>query len=550
MRTQILVILAVALGASTADAARWAQRPVGGASMARAAAATGASEAAAVVQTALAEAQAARAVLAATPAVHGAAAEAAGVALAAVPALDAAAAEAARAGAQLADAAAAAPAARAAAAAAVWGGGRRMATVPPPPWRQGDPADSLYRSARQALNDGDYRRAAQLFAEVASRYPRSAYAADALYWQAFALYRSGGSGELRAALAALEVQGTRYPQASTRGDAETLATRINGELARRGDEQAARRVARRADAVTRAPQQGCPTEDDENDMRVAALNALLQMGTEQAMPILRQVLARRDACSATLRRRAVFLVSQKRTPETAAILLKAAREDPDPEVRGQAVFWLSQVQGDEAVDALQDVLRTATDAEVKEKALFALSQHRGAKAANALRAYALSDAASPELRAKAVFWIGQSRSPQNAQFLRDLFTRTRDAELKERILFSLSQMGREMNGRWLMDVAMGSDQPIEIRKKALFWAAQGGAPAADLVALYDRSGDREIKEQLIFAYSQRRDPAFVDKLIDIARHEKDVELRKRAIFWLSQSKDPRAVEVLQEIINR
>jgi HEAT repeat protein len=431
-----------------------------------------------------------------------------------------------------------------------WAGEEELATFPPPAWRQGDPADSLYRRARQALNGGDYQRAAELFASVASRYPRSAYAADALYWQAFALYRSGGDGELRSALAALEVQGTRYPRAGTRGDAETLATRINGELARRGDAEAAGRVAQRADAATRAPRQGCPDEDDESDMRIAALNALLQMSADQALPILRQVLARRDACSAGLRRKAVFLVSQKRTPETAALLMRTVREDPDSEVRGQAVFWLSQVSGDEAVDALQDVLRTSRDREVQEKALFALSQHHSEKAAAALRGYALSETAAPELREKAVFWIGQSRSPQNAEFLRDLFARTRDAELKEKILFSLSQMGRELNGRWLMDVAMGDDQPVEIRKKALFWAAQGGAPAADLVALYDRSSDREIKEQLIFAYSQRRDPVFVDKMIDLARRERDPELRKKAIFWLSQSKDPRVVQVLQEIINR
>lgn len=493
MRTHTLVILAAVLGTVTMGAAGWTQTPAGAAARAARAAPVAGGDEPAAARAPVAEAGAADAVLAGEP---------------------------------------------------------ELATFPPPAWRQGDPADSLYRSARQALNAGEYQRAAELFAAVASRFPRSSYAPDALYWQAFALYRSGGSGELRSALAALEVQGARYPQAGTRGDAETLSTRINGELARRGDAEAAGQVTQRADAAAKAPQQGCPSEDDESDMRIAALNALLQMDADQAMPILRQVLARRDACSVALRRKAVFLVSQKRTPETAAILMRTVREDPNADVRGQAVFWLSQVSGDEAVDALQDVLRSTTDRDVQEKALFALSQHHGEKAAAALRGYALSAAAAPELRQKAVFWIGQSRSPQNAEFLRDLFARTRDADLKERILFSLSQMGREMNGKWLMDVAMASDQPVEIRKKALFWAAQGGAPAADLVALYDRSTDREIKEQLIFAYSQRRDPAFVDKMIDLARNEKDPELRKKAIFWLSQSKDPRVVQVLQEIINR
>src|SRR3954451_17693156 len=56
--------------------------------------------------------------------------------------------------------------------------------VPPAPraaWTA-DPADSLYRLARAALADGDFRRAATLFATVAERYADSEYAPDALYY--------------------------------------------------------------------------------------------------------------------------------------------------------------------------------------------------------------------------------------------------------------------------------------------------------------------------------------------------------------------------------
>lgn len=74
------------------------------------------------------------------------------------------------------------------------------------------------------------------------RYPRSGYAADALYWEAFALYRLGGENDLRTALGRLETQKARFPKAGTSGDAVTLTTRIQGELARRGDAEAAATV--------------------------------------------------------------------------------------------------------------------------------------------------------------------------------------------------------------------------------------------------------------------------------------------------------------------
>jgi hypothetical protein len=61
--------------------------------------------------------------------------------------------------------------------------------------------------------------------------------------------------------------------------------------------------------------------------------------------------------------------------------------------------------------------------------------------------------------------------------------------------------------------------------------------------------DREMREQLIFVYSQRRDPAAVDKMFDIARRDPDRELRTRAIFWLGQSKDPRVMQFLSDLIN-
>jgi TolA-binding protein len=54
--------------------------------------------------------------------------------------------------------------------------------LPPEPWAQQDPADSLYRAARRALNRNQYDRAAELFASIQQRYPRSTYTADSFYW--------------------------------------------------------------------------------------------------------------------------------------------------------------------------------------------------------------------------------------------------------------------------------------------------------------------------------------------------------------------------------
>jgi HEAT repeat protein len=290
--------------------------------------------------------------------------------------------------------------------------------------------------------------------------------------------------------------------------------------------------------------------DDEDDTKLAALNALQQMDDERARPILRRVLARRDPSSVCLRRKAVFLIAQENADGNEDILLETARNDPDREVREQSVFWLSQVGTDRAVGALDSILRTSKDPGLQEKAVFALSQHDSPRAQQALRTYAERPDLPAETREKAIFWIGQSGGAENEAFLRALYGRLKEESLRNKVLFSISQAGGAENDRWLLGVARDAQQPVALRKQALFWAGQGGASMTDLAGLYATMPDREMREQLIFVYSQRDEPAAVDKLLDIARREPDKELRKKALFWLGQSSDPRAAKALQDIIEQ
>jgi hypothetical protein len=102
-----------------------------------------------------------------------------------------------------------------------------------------------------------------------------------------------------------------------------------------------------------------------------------------------------------------------------------------------------------------------------------------------------------------------------------------------------------------MNIAVNPKEDIELRKKALFWAGQSGVAISEMSKLYDRMNDSEMKEAIIFGLSQRqRDPEAMDKLFDIAKNEKDAELRKKAIFWLGQSRDPRVQQFLMDLINK
>lgn len=453
-----------------------------------------------------------------------------------------------------------------------------IAETPLAAWAQQDPADQIYREARRELNRRRYAIAADLFASIYKKYPRSTYAGDSYYWQAYALSKRNNDESLRQALSVLDLQKTKAKGASSRRDADQLRIRICGELAQRGDSDCAAEIAVEAGrATTPMVAVGVPAPpvaaappvpsttvivgsrrgagrnrercDNEDDTQSAALNALLQMDGDKALPILKKVLARRDEGSLCLRRKAVFLVSQHEGPETERILLDAARTDPDGEVREQAVQWLSQVDSPAAVAALDSILRSAADPALQDKAIFALSQQDSPSARQALKDFALRASVSSDLRQKAIFWIGQGDDPDRLGFLKTLYLQLKDSESRDKILFSMSQIGGRESQRWLLQVAGDVNEGIELRKKALFWVGQSDIPATELFTLYEKMPSREMKEQLIFVYSQRDERAAVDKLFDIARTETDRELRKKAIFWLGQSDDPRVPAFLEKLLD-
>lgn len=216
--------------------------------------------------------------------------------------------------------------------------------------------------------------------------------------------------------------------------------------------------------------------------------------------------------------------------------------------REAAVFWLSQVPQPEALDAIEEVLDRATDKDLREKAVFALSQHPAEDAARRLETLARDQDEPVWLREKAIFWLGQSRQPEGFQILSAIFSEARDHRLQEKIVFSISQLNDEVASNWLLQVARDEGTSREVRAKAIFWAGQSGVSTERLVDLYRALSAGELKERLIFALSQRNDEAAIEALIDIAQNDPSRERRKKAWFWLGQSDHPAAVEAIVEAL--
>jgi HEAT repeat protein len=415
-----------------------------------------------------------------------------------------------------------------------------------------DPADSLYRAARAALTDGDYRRAAKLFKDVSDRFPKSTFAVDAMYWRAWSLYRSGtdsrNKGDLDDALDALQRYASAANKSSNAGDAAELRARIRNAQASLGDAGAAGDIAEEA---TRIRRQGtCTGSKADEEMRLAALDGLLNMSSEDAVPILKDVLKQTDNCRVDLRKKAVWLISQKRASDVVPTLLNVARTDPSTEVRGEAIFWLAQTHSDLAVPALDSILfAPGADIEVRKKAIFSLSQQHDERATSALRRAAEDERMPDDIRREAIFWLGNSRLV-DLSYLQGLFRKTKSDDLKKQVLFSINQSSAPEASTTLLNIAKDKSIDVDMRKEALFWAGQRRSVDIDQIeGIYNQSkGDDEMQKQVLFVYSQRREPAAVDKLMTIAKSDPNIEMRKQALFWLGQKNDPRVKQFIRDLL--
>jgi HEAT repeat protein len=411
-------------------------------------------------------------------------------------------------------------------------------------WAPEDPADSLYRRARELLNRGEYRQAALAFRDLSSRYPSSQYAPTALYWQAFALYRIGGMTDLRAALTAIETQRSKYPSARNENDVSTLHARILGALANRGDAAAERQLEQ-----TARPGQRCEADEDQG-VRVEALNALYQNDPETVAPLIQQVLNRRDECSVQLRRRALFIIGNRRDQSATGILANVAKTDPSIEVRAEAVSWLGRSGDDNALEVLEEILRTSDEERIQRAAIRALANHPNQRALQRVRALVERADAPERLRAEAIATFERDRlTSEEVAWLRALYPKLDRPQLKQRAVLVIARAGGAENEAWLQTVLRNEDEPSEVRSAILQRLGQSMA-IADLGRMYDGASSRMVREYIIGALGRRTEPEATDKLIDIVKTGTDPQLRRSAVSALTRKKDPRSTKLLMDLISQ
>lgn len=301
--------------------------------------------------------------------------------------------------------------------------------------------------------------------------------------------------------------------------------------------------------------EGC----DDDSVQQEALTAVLRLVETDRVRVLRSVIDREDECSVNLRVRAVELLAREDTGEAEKELINVAMTHRDPRARHAAVTGLRRFDTPTAIAALVTVLTRSSYEETQEAAIAALRRSESAEARKALEVYAADATRPEELREDAIVALGR-RDDVEADVLIRLYAAVETEKLKSTLIDRLRrkvESGSQQGETWLFNLAFDSNEPSEIRSKALdAWARSPSLELSGLVEAFGRLEDPDLRERIFYALYRRagrtRDETakseVVRKMVEQARLETDDDVRERAVYWLGRTGSQEAVEYLLELL--
>ena len=185
--------------------------------------------------------------------------------------------------------------------------------------RQRDQEMAAFDQAYSQMDAGRWDRAVEAFARVAAM--KGTRADGALYWQAYSQDRIGQRAEALATIAELA---KTYPASRYVKQAQALEMEVRRNVG----------------------QPVNPEAQGDEELKLIAVNSLLNSDPEKALPILEKLL--QGPASPRVRERAVFVLAQSNSPRAREILKNLARGSSTPELQSKAIQYLGVMGGAES----------------------------------------------------------------------------------------------------------------------------------------------------------------------------------------------------------
>lgn len=374
-----------------------------------------------------------------------------------------------------------------------------------------DSERSYYDRGMSALSQKQYEQAIMRFDQTIAL--KGTRADGAMYWKAFAQYKLGRSGEANTTLGELQKQfkDTKYAKDIKALEAE---------------------VKRSAGQPVR------PENEDDEDLKLLAIQSLQNSDPDRAIPLLEGVLG--SASSLKLKDRALFVLATSSQPQAHTILVNIAKGG-NPDLQLKAIRYLAQGgrsgKNPTTNQELMDIYSSAQNDDVKRAVLQAFgSSGDRASIVNLMGATQVMD-----LRREGINQLGNAQAGPE---LWALYQKETNKDLKMQILSSLGNMGAYDK---IIEVAK-TEKDADIRRRAIrslgSMRADRSGPA--LSEIYSSLTDVDDKKAVISGLSNQNN---AEAMIVIYRKESNFEIKKRIVESLgNMPKNEAAKAFLLEIL--
>jgi hypothetical protein len=370
--------------------------------------------------------------------------------------------------------------------------------------------EGAYQSGLRYIDSHQYDQALSEFNNVVAR--AGARAEGGLYWKAYVLNKLGRAADAQAAIDTLR---KTYPNSRWLDDAKALELEVK---------------------QSKGPVS--PDSETDEDIKVLALNGLMQSDPEKALPQVENML--KGSHSPRLKQQALYVIAQSNTPKAQQDLEQIARGgNPDLQVR--AIQFLASRRNANNAQLFLEIYASTSDPAVKRAILSAFS---GVKDKDNLMRLVKGEK-DGNLRASAFNELGRVEGQPE---LWQIYQGETTPEGKIAVLNYMHQNG---NVEKLAEVARTDKEP-KVRQEAIRAIAsqQAGTPSATLVTLYSGEQDPKVKQTIIESLSMGRGDC--KPLVDVAKAEKDLKLKLSIVQRLSNMTKscPAATDYLTELLNK
>ena len=443
----------------------------------------------------------------------------------------------------------------------------------------------IFREGRDLIEAQSWQQAAEKFNDFITGFPKNKDLDAALYWYGYALQKQNKKEEAAVPLRRLI---NNFPNSSWQGEARALlvtmgyAKDIEQALERdnceikilalqslfQADEERAIGIVTDALKANPTPCQG---------FQAAAVSMLGAHGGARAIPILLDVA--RNNPDAKLRMTAIRRLGDQRSDQVTDELIKIYDADRNKDIRAQVLRALVDTRSPRGNAKVLEVARSGDDVMLRQLSIRYLGDAKDAASVDeliriydadqskeirmqVLRALAERDepkahekiwqvarqGETPETRVMAIRMLGDHGKMPMDELLQ-LYTTEQNIQIKQGLLRAFADSKDPRAQAKLLDIARSNDA-MELRWFAIRQLADKDdeQTVTQLVALYDGEQNQQVKMALIRAFGDSKQKVAVHKLMTIARNDQSVDLRKVAVRYLGESKDPEALKFLEELL--